>query len=88
MKDSFRKWKVICIKKENFILYKYTFYRAVIQLNGKLFEQQQLSLCLPFLPAGFLVNGIVGYRIVIRFFWLHIFFSLPLLHVIKNTPEQ
>ena len=55
-------------KKENFIFYKYTFYKGVIQLNGKLFEQQQLSLCLPFLPAGFLMNGIVGYRILIRFF--------------------
>ena len=45
-----------------------------MQLNGELFEQQQLSLCLPFLPAGFIVNGmIVGYRILILCFWLHIY---------------
>ena len=75
-------------KKKIFILYKYTFDKAVMQLNGELFEQQQLSLCLPFLPVDFLANGIVGYRILIRFFWLHMFFSLTLLHVIKNTPEE
>ena len=77
-------------KKRKFHIVQVYISKAVIQLNGKLFEQhaQQLSLCLPFLPADFLMTRIVGYRILIRFFWLHMFFSLTLLHVIKNTREQ